>query len=104
MSGTLQGALSGVSVASREAVESYVCEMFSAWPRGSVLAAPSVPEPAEGCEPENLFFRRDQPVAAGGEGPDGWRDTCAGREAGSDFGSGAGRASGSGADGSGVGA
>lgn len=42
--------------------------MFSAWPPDSVLPAPPVPEPAEGCEPENLFFRQDPPVAAGGRG------------------------------------
>lgn len=52
----------------------------------SVLPAASVPEPEEGCEPENLFFRQDLPITVGRGGAWGWRDTCAGREAGSDLG------------------
>lgn len=56
----------------------------------SVPPPASVSEPEEDCEPENLFFGQDLPITAGRGGAWGWKDTCAGREAGSDFGSGAG--------------
>lgn len=64
----------------------------------------SVPEPARGCEPENLFSRLDPPVAAGRGGAWWPPGHVCGREAGSDSGSGAGEPAAAGADGSGVGA
>ena len=78
--------------------------VLSAWPQGSAPPAPSVLEPAEAVNQRIYLPGRICPSQRGGAGPGGRRDTCAGREAGSDFGSGAGARAAAGADGSGVGA
>lgn len=78
--------------------------LLSSWPQGSVVPAPSVPEPEEAVNQRIYLPVRICLSQQGGAGPGGRRDTCAGREAGSDFGSGAGARAAAGADGSGVGA